>query len=494
MNYSDRPWIVLKFGGTSVSSSQNWHNIQTIIQNHQSCGYRPLLVCSALATISNLLDTVFTQVSNGRNFEVGLTQIVQVHLSLCSDLEMLPPQALKERLSQLEQDLTTLQRQGALQPEDKAHIMSYGELMSTVLGQHWLTKQGLNLVWQDARQLLTAQNDESHAPRHFLTAYCDHEFDARLGSQLAQEAPEGLITQGFIASDHDGKTVLLGRGGSDTSAALLAAKIGARELEIWTDVPGMYTANPRLIKSARLIEALDYDEAEIMAYRGAKVLHPRSLAPVRSYNIPLRIRCTSAPWHPGTKITRQKQTLGQGRVRAISSRSSLCMVSARREDHSLEALDFMTRVTDAFRSHGIGIQNLTSSNEQVSATLESNMEAVVQTNLENMLEELKEFSSPHMHLQVGSVSLIGNGIASALQDIGPALEPLPENHLHQMIHGSDNRDITLLMAHENTEPMVNHLHKALIEEASQEYLGDTWSEFTVQKELKERELVSGLKQ
>lgn len=477
MKTSDSPWIVLKFGGTSVSTKQRWQNIHQILVQHREQGVTPLLVCSALSSVSNKLDRAFSLASQSEDFELIYQQILRQHEVLCEQMFMSPPAALTTLLKDLQRLLIHIQNQSQAGPREKAQVMAYGELMSTTLGHAWLQRQGLNLNWLDARSMLNIEQTESNSARHYLTAHCHHEFDRSLKFRLQNEAPEGAITQGFIASDYQGDTVLLGRGGADTSAAIFAARIGALELEIWTDVPGMYTANPRLIKSARLIEELDYDEAEIMAYRGAKVLHPRSLAPARAYHIPLRVRCTTAPWHRGTLITRKKLPQDLGKVRAISARDSLCLISARREDYRLEPFDFMNRVTHVFRENGVGVHNLNSSSEQVSVTLDTGLDAVEMSQLERVVDELQDFSQPEIHHDMGSVSLIGNGIGSALHEIGPALEPVCQETLRQMIYGSDNRDITLLIDQGNTEEMVSALHESLIETAQHDSLGATWAEF-----------------
>ena len=149
-----------------------------------------------------------------------------------------------------------------------------------------------------------------------LSATCNFAPDAALDAQLQALAPI-VITQGFIASDEDGNTVLLGRGGSDTSAAYLAAKLRAQRLEIWTDVPGMFSANPRSTPTARLLRALHYDEAQEIATSGAKVLHPRCILPARQYRIPLHVYATQAPELEGTVLRaggRRRRRAGEGGV------------------------------------------------------------------------------------------------------------------------------------------------------------------------------------
>ncbi|HEX7374117.1 MAG TPA: hypothetical protein VF277_04035, partial [Steroidobacteraceae bacterium] len=177
----------------------------------------------------------------------------------------------------------------------RARVMANGELMATRIGASFLAAEGIDVQWVDARTLLHAQERPGATERAgYLSATCNFEPDPAVQQRLAAGGSV-IITQGFIASDAHGDTVLLGRGGSDTSGSYFAAKLGARRLEIWTDVPGMFTANPRQVPNARLLKSLDYDEAQEIASSGAKVLHPRCILPAKQYAIPLSVHDTHRP-------------------------------------------------------------------------------------------------------------------------------------------------------------------------------------------------------
>src|SRR6185437_15591776 len=158
-----------------------------------------------------------------------------------------------------------------------------------------------------------------------LSATCSFAPEPELAARLCGLAPV-LVTQGFIANDADGNTVLLGRGGSDTSAAYLAAKLAARRLEIWTDVPGLFSANPRSTPTARLLRALHYDEAQEIASNGAKVLHPRCILPARQYGIPLYVFATQTPDLEGTVVTAEGGD-GAAQVKAVAIKKGITLVS-----------------------------------------------------------------------------------------------------------------------------------------------------------------------
>ena len=210
---------------------------------------------------------------------------------------------LDEYLHELDQLIAGIRLVREVSVRVRVRIMALGELMSTRLGASYLNSVGVATEWMDARDMLLSTSRANRGrSRSYLSATCDHAADAALQQRMASVG-KLVLTQGFIARNAQGETVLLGRGGSDTSAAYMAAKLQARRLEIWSDVPGMFTANPRVVPSARLLVALHYDEAQELASAGSTVLHPRCLSPLRSSGIPLFIRCTTHPQLEGTVIS-----------------------------------------------------------------------------------------------------------------------------------------------------------------------------------------------
>ncbi len=292
-------WVVLKFGGTSVASAARWRTIAGIVQERLSEGLRPVVVCSALAGVSDALEDLLAKALRGDG-EEAVEALRARHAEMAAELgvsvEVLEPEL--ELLDRLTLGIS-LTREAS--PRLRAQVMATGELMSTRLGAAWMRGSGLDVAWLDARDCLRSE-PEPEPHRHYLSARCLWERDASLQQELGAYPAGVLLTQGFIARDAAGHTVLLGRGGSDTSAATFAARLDACRCEIWTDVPGMFTANPRQVPEARLLAALDYDEAQEIASLGAKVLHPRAVPPVREAGIPLHVLCTARPEMAGTVI------------------------------------------------------------------------------------------------------------------------------------------------------------------------------------------------
>ena len=247
------------------------------------------------------------------------------HLELARHLGLNGEKLLAPYLGELERLALGIGLTAESSPATRARVLAIGELLISRLAAAYLNGQGLATTWLDARTLLRSVEEPRAAPhRAFLAASCAAEPDPDLQFKLSD--CQIALTQGFIASNERGQTVLLGWGGSDTSAACFAAKLRARRLEIWTDVPGMFTADPRRIPAARLLRYMDYEEAQELASTGAEVLHPQCLDPVRAHRIPLHLRYTGDPGSPGTLIS--DAVPGHGaHVKAISMRTGLTACS-----------------------------------------------------------------------------------------------------------------------------------------------------------------------
>jgi diaminopimelate decarboxylase/aspartate kinase len=297
-NSSSDRWIVLKFGGTSVSRRNRWDNIGAIARKRMADeDVRVLVVVSALSGVTNALQAI----ADGGDV-AGIEALIARHHAFAGELELKPEAVLGERFAVLR--ALAADARAATRPLDwQADLLAQGELLSSTLGAAYLRAQGLDFGWCDAREWLAAialPNQNAWSTR--LSVSCRHDGDDAQRARFAAQASPLLLTQGFIARHGDGGTAILGRGGSDTSAAYFGALLGAQRVEIWTDVPGMFSANPREVPDARLLARLDYAEAQEIATTGAKVLHPRSIGPCRDAGVPIAILDTERPDLPGTRI------------------------------------------------------------------------------------------------------------------------------------------------------------------------------------------------
>ena len=258
--FPDSPFVVMKFGGRSVATAENWSRIAVLLQARLDSGITPVVVYSALAGVSDALEALL-EVAVRENRTENLKAIRSTHDRLAKQLAV-DPSILDVHFDTLSQLIDGIRLLREASPSVRARVMATGELAATTLGVHYLKSRGLPARWWDARTLLESIERRNIAERtRFLSAVCGHEANRKL--QLTLERMDGfIVTQGFIARNSQGDTVLLGRGGSDTSAAYIAAQLQARRLEIWSDVPGFFSADPRAVPTARLLRELHYSEAQ----------------------------------------------------------------------------------------------------------------------------------------------------------------------------------------------------------------------------------------
>jgi diaminopimelate decarboxylase/aspartate kinase len=466
-------WVVLKFGGTSVSTPARWATIAGLVRRRLDEGLRPLVVCSALSGVSNQLEALLAAAVAGR-YEEPLAALETRHLELGTELGLAAPSLLRadfDELSRLALAASLLREAG---PTLKARVMAFGELLSTRLGAAFLETAGISTAWHDARTSLVVREDPALGARAVLSATCDFERDPGLIASLGEGAA-AVITQGFIARNREGQTVLLGRGGSDTSAAYFAARLGAARCEIWTDVPGLFTANPALLPSARLLRALDYEEAQEIASMGAKVLHPRSIPPLRRHGIPLHVLCTDRPDAPGTVIS-AVGSAGGPQVKAIASRRGITLISMETVGMWQE-VGFLAGAFAVFARHGISIDSVSTSETNVTVSLDPGANVLDDGVISHLLADLSAVCEPRVIASTASLSLVGRGIRAILHELGPVMEAFEELKVHLMTQSASDLNLTFLVDEDRSERLIRQLHGLLFgQKAEGALFGPTWSE------------------
>ena len=463
-------WVVMKFGGTSVSTVERWETIAGQWDSVIASGRKPFLVCSALSQVSNELEEVLRLAPSGKADGV-LEAIEQKHMALCAGLGVSWEEAGVPFMDELRRMVLGVSLVKEVSPRIHARVMATGELLSTRIAHHYLIAGGKQVEWIDARTILRAHSSGHGAARDYLNASCGYQVDPILQEQIAPL--EGVVTQGFIASNESGDTVLLGRGGSDTSASYFAAKIEADVCEIWTDVPGLYSANPRLIPDAHLLLKMGYDEAQELASAGAKVLHPRCIAPVRDRDVPLQVRSTQQPKHPGTRIDRIGAD-SRGQVRAISMKTGITLVSM--ETLGMwQQVGFLADAFQVFKRNGLSIDLISTSETNVTVSLDIASNAASEGALERVIEELAPICQARTIGPCASVSLVGRHIRGILHRLGNALELFEEHKVHLVSQASNDLNLTFVVEESQANRLIVSLHSRLFEShAASKELGPTW--------------------
>ena len=316
---------VLKFGGTSVGTAASIKQAADIVANYHQRKMVRAVVVSAQKGITNLLERVGDQAALGKEAYITTLQgIEQRHFTLIK--ELIPVKHQSESLAQVKIMLNQLQDvlEGVfllkeLSLRTKDFILSFGERLSAYIFHRYLDHLGLKVAFLDARELIVTNDDFGAARIHFSAT------NSRIKRYFKAQKKLQVIT-GFISANKKGQTTTLGRGGSDYTASVFGAAIGAKEIEIWTDVDGVMTADPKIVKRAFSLPSLSYVEAMELTHFGAKIIYPPTLQPAFSKNIPLRIRNTFNPDFPGTLISKEGQDLDL-LIKGISSIKDVALVN-----------------------------------------------------------------------------------------------------------------------------------------------------------------------
>lgn len=465
--------VITKFGGTSVSSRETWDHIASITKNHLSQGMQPIIVCSALTQASNKLEKMVDAARYDEHAALQ-TELTAGYLDLAEALEV-SPDLIALDLQQLQQWLTGIALLKEAPAKTHAQILSLGELMITRLGHAFLNNQGIHCQWFDAREALIANPIPGAGSDNYLAVRCNADANPELAHQLATCGAEVIITQGFIAVNPQGETVLLGRGGSDTSAALLAAILNAQVCEIWTDVPGIYTANPHQLPHARLLKQLNYDEAQEIASMGAKVLHPLSVPPVRQANIPMIVKYTCMPDHSGTRISRESDDNAPP-IKSIQVKPSITLISI--DTVSMwQQVGFLADVFSMFKTHGFSVDLLSSSESNITVSLDNNAKLRGREALEALIDSLNTFCRAKIIEPCSAVSLVGHHIRTVLPHLGSALEVFDDQQVHLMSLASNDLNLTFVVDESKADKLCQKLHSLLIENNPQSfYYSKSWHE------------------
>lgn len=477
--HSTDRWIVLKFGGTSVSRRHRWDTIGQLASKRASeTGGRVLVVVSALSGVTNALTAIADGAADSAQRVAALDQR---HREFLAELELDADAVLGERLAALHALLSDA-RAATRTLEWQAEVFGQGELLSSTIGAAYLHASGLDMGWLDARQWLSAlppQPNQSEWSKR-LSVSCQWQSDADWRARFAAQPTRLLITQGFIARHADGGTAILGRGGSDTSAAYFGALLGASRVEIWTDVPGMFSANPKEVPDARLLTRLDYYEAQEIATTGAKVLHPRSIKPCRDSGVPMAILDTERPDLPGTSIDGNAEpVLG---VKAISRRNGIVLVSM--EGIGMwQQVGFLADVFTLFKKHGLSVDLIGSAETNVTVSLDPSENLVNTDVLAALSADLSQICKVKIIVPCAAITLVGRGMRSLLHKLSDVWATFGKERVHMISQSSNDLNLTFVIDESDADGLLPILHAELIDSGAMpvsegDVFGPRWREIT----------------
>ena len=465
-------WRVLKFGGSSVTQPSHWHIIRQRVTETLDAGQSVVVVASALRGITDLLQAQLDASTRQPDDRIH-AEIAQRHRDLLEALA-LPTTTLDAELDQLRTQLKAVSTSDALPLQ--AELLAAGEMLSSRLGASWLASQKLPMQWLDSREVLICTDDPRRSPRAaYLSAQCPAQSDPELQQRLSLRGA-AMIMPGFAAANARGETVVLGRGGSDTSATTLAALLEADRVEIHSDVPGLFTADPRRIPTARLLKMVSYREAQELAAMGARALHPRSLMPVHQHGIPLWLRQTDRPDIDGTRITPEARDHG-AQVKAIVQRKNITLVSMEGID-MWQQVGFLADVFAEFKNLGLSVDQVSTSESNVTLTLDPGANLADQRTLEALRRRLERHCKVEIQTDCATVSLVGLGIRTILHRLGPALEVFEQRRIFQVSQAANDLNLTFVVESRHADRLVQQLHQQVIPGGvgGDSVFGPTWEQ------------------
>ena len=445
-------WIVLKFGGTSVAGRPQWETIASLAKVRRSEGFRVLLVCSAVAGVTDRLNTLAYKPDSAELLE----ELLDTHRKLGDELGVHEQNWLPEARRRLQGCLQDLSHEPS--PQYRAALLAMGEWLSTKMGCCFL-RQHLDAAWVDVRDALEIVHEKDLSPaRQWLSATCRAAEAPGLAGRWSALSPI-LITQGFVARTREGDTALLGRGGSDTSAALLAGRLSAERLEIWTDVPGLFSADPRLISEARLLTEVDYAEALEMAASGASVIHPRSIRAAAATKTPVMIRDLNRRQLMGTRIGRRVSH--EAGIKTVTCQEQMAVILLQNLDARFE-VGFLAGVFDIFRRRGISIDLVATSETTTTVAINCQTNHLGDDELNDLVEDLASRCKVTLFKQCVCVNLVGRGARTALSRLGNVMKYFQEHPLLMVSQSANDMCLSLLVNSGEHESLLKSAHQALI--------------------------------
>ncbi|MCI2432015.1 lysine-sensitive aspartokinase 3 [Candidatus Acetothermia bacterium] len=450
--------IVMKFGGTSVEDAAAMRQVIEIVRSKRA--RQPIVVASAMAKITDTLIRSAQLAREGQEHQAQklLTEVVALrHRQAATQLVVSEPRcrALQESLDQYIVELRTfihgLAILGELSPRSLDAIVSYGERLSTLILTTAMQEQNLDAQLLDARQFIITDDRFTKATPSLELS------DPRARSLVLPllERDAIPVTQGFIGATPQGVTTTLGRGGSDYSAAIIGALLGAEAIEIWTDVDGILTTDPKLVPQARLLESVTFQEASELAYFGAKVLHPSTLLPAVDKNIPVYVYNTKNPKSPGTRIT-MRESPTPGALKAIAYKKGITVINIY-STRMLLAHGFLKAIFEIFDRFETSVDLLATSEVSVSLTIDETRR------LDRIVSELQKFSTVTVEHERAIICLVGEGMKYTPGIAARAFGAIRDININMISQGASEINISFIIREADVPTVLERLHREFFE-------------------------------
>ena len=447
----ERP-LVMKFGGTSVADEGAIERLVEHVMSARNDGALPVVVVSALAGVTNdLLRAATLATASDPAADALLDSLRTRHLQLAARVgTALQDDLTREITSQFDELAAILRAVGTLkETSPRAHdaIAAAGELLSSRIVHAALSAAGLPAVWIDPRRLVITTDDYMQAGPLFEEI--EIAVPRELGRAIAARA--AAVTGGYVGATREGVTTTLGRGGSDYSAAIIGAALNAREIQIWTDVDGMLTADPRIVATPRVVPVLSFGEASELAYFGAKVLHPSTIQPAVARDIPVRILNSRRAAAPGTLIASRGADESTGRPAAIACKRSVTVVDIT-STRMLMAHGYLRRVFEVFERCRTSVDVVTTSEVSVSVTIDDDRR------LNGVIQGVADFAEVQVEHGMAILCAVGDSLRRNPRIAARMLGALDGFPLRMVSQAASRRNVTVVLRDADVPAAMNRLH------------------------------------
>ena len=447
--------VVQKFGGTSVADPEAIRRLIEIVRAARARdGRGPVVVVSAMSKVTDALLGIASTAGAGRPGDAlpATNALCERHKSAVRELVSGPAQVtllahVAGQFDQLADIVRALAVLREVSPRTLDVVAAMGELLSSRIVAAALTEAGVPADWVDARCAIVTDAEHTRATP------LGPETNAALRKTVTPilEGGRVAVLGGFVGATKDGHTSTLGRGGSDYSGAVVGAGVDAREIQIWTDVDGMLSADPRVIASPRLITQLSFAEAAELAYFGAKVLHPSTILPAVERNIPVRILNSWKPDSTGTLITAQTAAVGP-RLTGLASKQDVTIIDIT-STRMLMAYGFLRRVFEVFERFRTAVDMVTTSEVSVSVTVDDHR------NLDAIAHALSEFAEVSIERELALLCAVGDRLQDEPEIAARVVSVLEEVPLKMISQAASRRNITVVLRQSDLPHAMQRLHE-----------------------------------
>lgn len=444
--------IVTKFGGSSVTNAAQVMKAIAIAKKHLADGV--VLVASAMGDTTDRLATIIDATIAGHQAH-GLEALNALREQHLTELEGVQDHRVRlhgvKRIELLCDEMQevcveiAVQRRGT--DMQRAYLLAHGELLATTVIYAIARDNALPCLLLDSREFIKTDEQPLKGEVDWAAS------EPLINEHINFKKKTLYIAQGFIASAPDGRTTTLGRGGSDYSAALIGAALMVEKIEIWTDVDGILTTDPRIVRTATPVKTLSYSEAAELAYFGATVIHPSTMVPAIKNKIPLVVRNVYNPKHRGTKISQQARKSG---IRAIAVKNGITIINIQ-SYRMLNAYGFLSRIFAVFAEHNTAVDVITTSEVAVSLTIDDDSTA------QEIIGELEQFAKVELRGGQAIVSIVAQNLWRDARAVAQAFTALAGVPIQLVSLGGSDTNLSVVMGQQYVTRAVRALHDSFFD-------------------------------